>query len=248
MDGISKDLLKIGLTDGESRVYVALSEIGASSVGPIVKKAKVAYSNVYDILNRLLEKGIISFIIKNKTKYFQAVSPKTLVKYLEKKESEIYEQKEILKLIMPKLEQIQHHAPKQDAEVFIGKKGLRTAYTRLNKPGKETIFFYIHHPRYAKESDLFYFSIKDIVMNTSKYRGIANKHSKTSAFFKDKDVKKHFQMKFVDFPIPGNFEICENRLLIVAWQKEVVSVLIESIDIANNFKTYFDSLWKIAYP
>ena len=65
------DLLKIGLTEGESKVYLALTELGSSTVGPIVKKSGVAYSNIYDILHRLIEKGIVSFIIKNKTRYFQ---------------------------------------------------------------------------------------------------------------------------------------------------------------------------------
>ena len=72
------DLLKIGLTEGETKVYLALSKLGSSTVGPIVKESKVAYSNIYDILNRLIEKGIVSFIIKQKTKYFQAASPSNL--------------------------------------------------------------------------------------------------------------------------------------------------------------------------
>ena len=68
------DLLKIGLTEGEAKVYIALTELGSSTVGPIVKKAKVAYSNVYDILNRLIEKGIVSFITKNKRISLKALS------------------------------------------------------------------------------------------------------------------------------------------------------------------------------
>ena len=61
-------LIRIGLTDGEAKTYLALLKTGSSSVGPIVKEAKVAYSNIYDILDRLLEKGLISFILKEKTK------------------------------------------------------------------------------------------------------------------------------------------------------------------------------------
>ena len=38
------ELLKIGLTEGEAKVYLALSELGSSTVGPIVKKTKVANS------------------------------------------------------------------------------------------------------------------------------------------------------------------------------------------------------------
>ena len=49
------NLLKIGLTEGEAKVYLALSELGSSTVGPIVKKSRVAYSNIYDILQQFVD-------------------------------------------------------------------------------------------------------------------------------------------------------------------------------------------------
>src|SRR3989344_8998366 len=118
------DLLKIGLTEGESKVYLALSELGSSSVGPIVKKSRVAYSNIYDILNRLIDKGIVSFIIKNKTKYFQAGPPSNLIYFLDKKQEQIVEQRESLKKMLPELERFQHLEAKEEAEIFLGNNGL----------------------------------------------------------------------------------------------------------------------------
>ena len=79
---IVNNLIKMGLTSGEAKVYVALAEIGSTTVGPIVNKSKVAYSNIYEILNRLIDKGLVSFIIKEKTKYFQAATPNNIKKFL----------------------------------------------------------------------------------------------------------------------------------------------------------------------
>jgi len=235
------DLQKIGLTEGESKVYIALSKIGTSTVGPIVDKAGVAYSNVYDILNRLIEKGIVSFVVKNKTKYFQAVSPKNLLDFINKKEEELASQRKTLVELMPKLEQIQNLGPKQNAEIFIGKKGLKTAYEKLltNDKRYENCFFYIHKERYAKESDLFYLSIRELLNKVSE-RGITNVKSKESSFFKN---NKKIKMKYVDFPLPGNMEVCNNKTLVVSWSSEIVSILIESEDIANNFRNYFNAIW-----
>ena len=98
------NLLEIGLTEGEAKVYLALSKLGSSTVGPVVKESGVAYSNIYDILNRLIEKGIVSFIVKSKTRYFQACSPSNLLDYLDKKEKKMHEEKENLKKILPELE------------------------------------------------------------------------------------------------------------------------------------------------
>ena len=229
------DLLKIGLTEGEAKVYIALTELGSSTVGPIVKKASVAYSNIYDILQRLIEKGIVSYIIKNKTKYFQAVSPSNLIDYLDKKEKDIQSQKESLKKILPQLEKLQEFKPKQEAEIFLGKKGLKTAYEKIlsntNKKDKH-LFFYIHEEKYAKESDLFYFSIQNILKKVG-IRGISNEKGRKSEVTKK---MKFIDYKFVDFPIPGNIEVCKDRLLLVSWEKPIIAVLIHSGSIADNFR------------
>ena len=56
---------KIGLTPGEAEVYEALVELGLSSAGDIIKKANIASSKVYDVLHRLINKGLASYTIKN---------------------------------------------------------------------------------------------------------------------------------------------------------------------------------------
>ena len=82
-------LEELGLTSGESKVYEALLVLGPSTVGPVVKKSNVAYSNIYEILNRLLDKGLVSFIVKQKTKYFQAEDINRIKDYLVLQEKEL---------------------------------------------------------------------------------------------------------------------------------------------------------------
>lgn len=236
------DLLKIGLTEGEAKVYLALSEVGSSTVGPIVKKSGVAYSNIYDILNRLIDKGIVSFIIKNKTKYFQAASPSNLVLYLDKKQEQIVQEKEALKKILPDLEKLQEAKSKQEAEVFIGKKGLRTAYEKLCRNASkkdEILFFYIHDEKYAEESNLFYNSIIDLVSGT-KNRGICNADYEKSWFAKK---SKHLIMRFSNLPLPGNIDIINDKILLVSWGESIFSVLIHSQSLADNLRNYFNEMW-----
>ena len=67
-----KELLaEIGLTERESKVYLALLELGSTTTGPLVKKSEVPNSKVYEILESLQNKGLVSWITKGKTKYFQ---------------------------------------------------------------------------------------------------------------------------------------------------------------------------------
>ena len=210
-----------------------------------IRKITVAYSNVYDILNRLIEKGIVSFIIKNKTKHFQAASPSNLIQYLDKKQEEITQEKEALKKILPELEKLQEAKSKQEAEIFIGKKGLRTAYEKLTQnisKNDEVLFFYIHNEKYAEESNLFYNSIVDLNKKT-KNRGICNKYYKTSWFAKKTN---YLIMRFTDMPIPGNIDITNDKVLFTCWGESIFSVLIHSKSLADNLKNYFNEMWKIA--
>ncbi len=241
---IVDSLKELGLTDGEAKVYVALTELGSSTVGPIVSKSRVAYSNVYEILNRLIEKGLVSFIIKEKTKYFQASSPGNIKEYLNRKQEEIEENKKKLKRILINLEHLQNIPPEQEAEVFVGLKGLRTAYEKLmNGLGKgEHIFFYVHKPEFAEEADTFYLGINSIFKKT-KIRGISNEYGRKSEF---NQKATYINARYAKFPIPGNWEANRDMLLIISWGNPVIAVLVKSKTVVDDFKEYFESVWKVA--
>ena len=232
-------LMNLGLTDGEAKVYLALAKLGSSTVGPIVKEAKVAYSNIYEILNRLLEKGLISFILKEKTKYFQVTNFSRLYEYLDKKEQKIEKEKLSLKKLIPDLEKMQKLQEKQEAEVFIGFNGVRTAYERLleNHFEEEYLFFFIAEQNY-EEVDKFYMRLYNKFKNL-KVKGIANIKYKESKFIK----KTTYKMRYVNIPVPGNIDIHEDKILFTSWTSAPLAILINSKDIADKFKEYFYSIW-----
>lgn len=51
--GVLDDLISMGLTSGEGRVFLALLKMGPAKVGQVVKESHVSYSKVYDVLDRL---------------------------------------------------------------------------------------------------------------------------------------------------------------------------------------------------
>ena len=240
-----RNLVTLGLTEGEAKTYIALMELGPSSAGPIVKKSGDAYSNIYSVLECLIEKGLVSFIIKNKTRQFHAVNPSNLSRYLEKKEQEIAEQKRELQKMLPQLKALQDILPSQEAEVFLGTKGLRTAYEKLVEHSSKknpNLFFYIHDSVYGARADRFYFSIMDLV-NKSWVRGISNELGRTSTFLK---TGKYMQLRYVTFPVPGNIEVCGDNVIIVSWEDPIIAILIHSKQVAGHFRNYFESVWKVA--
>src|SRR3989344_377944 len=129
------DVLKeIGLTTGEVKVYTALLGLGETTTGPIVDRSDVSVSKVYTILNRLGQKGLVSHIIRGKTKHFRAADPRRIVDYIEEKEERLSSEKQELLRIIPLLEsQKGSLLTDETAQIFDGMRGIQTARERSLK-------------------------------------------------------------------------------------------------------------------
>jgi sugar-specific transcriptional regulator TrmB len=82
------NLRELGLSDQESKIYLALISLGKSSSSQIAAEAKVSYGTIYTILAIMERKGLVK-IIPEKTKKFLATTPEDLVKLIEEKEQKL---------------------------------------------------------------------------------------------------------------------------------------------------------------
>ena len=82
-------LRELGFSKNESRVYLALLEIGSSNVGRVAARSGVYRTNVYDALEGLVKKGLSSFVVKKGVKYFEAINPEALLEILRERESKL---------------------------------------------------------------------------------------------------------------------------------------------------------------
>ena len=125
-------LESIGLTKGEIKVYGALLELGESTKTPIANESKVSHGKVYDILERLLTKGLVSVIKKEGIKNFKASNPKKLKEYIQRKKENILTQEKTVENLLPILTSKYTSKRKDtDAEIYFGWNGLKTAYDQM---------------------------------------------------------------------------------------------------------------------
>ena len=114
-------LSSAGLTDAEAKVYLALLQSGSTPAGPIVKKSGLHRATTYQALQRLMEKGLASAVIKGKKRYFSAAEPQRLLDSLR-------ERQEYVEQAVPALTNLAKGAKqKQDVAVYSGTRGIRTA-------------------------------------------------------------------------------------------------------------------------
>ena len=73
-------LEQLGLTEKESRTYLAILELGSSTIKPIATRAGVKRTSIYNFIDRLVSLGLISKVQVRGRNTYQAVSPSSLLR------------------------------------------------------------------------------------------------------------------------------------------------------------------------
>ena len=94
---------------------------------------------------------------------------------------------------------------------------------------------------YEQAADEFFYEIY-VEHKLLDVRVIVNQSFKETNYAKKVD----HPMRYVDSPLPSQIDVCGSKVLIISWQKPIFSVLITAKSFSNNFKEYFEKLWKQA--
>jgi sugar-specific transcriptional regulator TrmB len=243
---MEEELKLLGLNDTDIKVYLTLLELGESLASQIAHKSRIPRASIYDILDRLIKEGLVSYIVKDFKKYFSAADPKTIVKNLDYK-------KERIKEILPDLEKIKSRLGKEatKVEVFEGKKGMQTL---LNMILEEKELFVLGGSRRTAEVMPYYMAkwhkerarrrihVKIIYNDTPEIRKSLKKAKKYL------HAEKEFEYKFLHISYLSSIMtiVFGNKVMLGVWHKEPSGILIESAEIAKTYKQYILDLWKIA--
>jgi len=247
-----KILSQIGLTDSEQRVYLALLELGDSTRGQIVNKSKVAGSKVYELLEKLQEKGLVSIYSQNKVKHFKPVNPKQILNYIEAKKNEIITiEKEANSILPVLLGKFNASKEEQEVELLTGLHGLEIIFReQIDILNRGEICYVIGGTRGSDEVAVQAFFEKIHLLREQKKiktRMLFNLKQKESTQ-KLYSTKKypHTETRFIEHSSPVAINVYKDRTAIIIFGKEISTILIKSQDVANSFEEYFRMLWGIA--
>jgi len=241
-------LRRIGLTNGEIKVYLALLELGSTTTGALIKKSKVSGSKTYEVLDRLGGKGLVGSVVKNNVKYFEAASPERIKDYLEEKKKEIDREKEEIEKIIPALISKQSVAKRGEAKIFFGFEGAKTVYEDVQnlKKGEEILGWGLTE---QPESWEIYFNKKEKQRDD---KGIIHKMIINKKYKSLYNVRKKFPNTFIRFfseelEMPTAVTIWRDKVVLFVITKEnPITILIESPAVAESFRKSFKVLWNFA--
>ncbi len=236
-----KILMDVGLSKNESKVFLSLIEIGPSTGTHIAGKSKVHRTNVYDALERLLQKGLVSYIMKNNKKYFEATNPNNLMNLLKQKEDN-------LRNILPQLLLSKKLSKKTEVKVYEGTVAARNTLLSLLEIG-EPIYMY---GTIKGVKQLFGEHVLNRFQRERTEKKIPQKiiynHDATERI---RELKKLplIEIKVLpqEFDSPMSTNICGDVIYFRLYNRDpTLTIWIKSKDIADIYKKYFQIMWSIA--
>ncbi len=231
-------LKEIGLSDGEIRIYFSVLDMGISTLGAIHEKTGIERRNIYDILNKLIEKGLVSYMVEKRRKSYQCVNPTVLLERIKKKEDALMQ----LEKQIPELLRTYHSSkPKITAEIYRGKSGIKAVFEDMLN-FKENYF--IGSGWYVAKNLPFYWAgyNKRRIQRGVKWYNLVRHELKMTKMPETRLISTKF--------LPEEFSaspmvvfIYGNKVVNVLWSEGFFAFMIESKAVAENYKKYHKYLW-----
>ncbi len=226
-------LSALGLTKAESTIYSSVLKLGSCNVRDISKDCGFHRTNIYDVLEQLKEKGLISFHNEGKTVFYKATNPNTLYGLLNEK-------KEILDSIFPEINSLYKNKFEPiSVEVYKGKEGMKSVFRDMLYSGEDIYGFGIKGQLREKMPIFAEQYISGLKKRKINYYGIYTEENLPSYYTEIRVVSKELSSPVATF-------IYGDKININIWEPDLVAITIKSSLVAKMYKQHFDLLWKIA--
>lgn len=237
-----EELKNLHLTPNEIKIYLFLVEYGVASSPKISRATKIARTNTYHVLDRLIQKGLIDHNLKGKRKVYYAKDPESLYESVD-------EAKKAVGNILPALKGLYHkHENKPQITYYEGLKEIQVLYNMALDVKDFKIFAigstqtlsvimqdYIENhfvPELKKRNIIFH----DILESRSE------KYSQ--------EVYKKILNSFYDTRIIGrkheiytDILIWDDMIALVSLKEPFFGTVIRNTYISQTFKTLYNIIW-----
>ena len=229
-------LQQLGLEEQEVKTYLALLDLGEATATKVAERSGLGRVNMYQILNRLIEKGLSAYLIKNNVKYLTAADPETLLKDLEEKEHN-------LKKILPELKARQKRL-KLDTkvEIYRGTEGINTIFKMILQEKKE---YYMIGGGDEACSGEFETLIRIFLHRAEKLtiKGYLLERKASGFFIGAQEVYRFLPSEYFS---STTLAIWNNKVATFVWTRPYYAIVIENEEVAHSNLATFHYLWKTA--
>jgi len=234
---LNEELKKLGLNEIESKIYLSLLKIPQQTTVALSKNTGINRRTIYDNLELLITKGLVTYNILKGTKFFNANDVRTLKQLIDEK---LF----TLENILPTLKKLQESKfENTKIEILIGKQGIKTILEDAIENNEEV--YWIGGGLHLVESFKFskYIQAKFTKLKIKLLQPKTKEINKRLKFFEKIEYK--FLPKI--FSSSVGLIIYNDKLIIGKLdENEIISIFIRGKEFADTFKIYFNMLWDIS--
>lgn len=248
---LEKELVKLGLSEKEAKVYLASIQIGPSPVQKISQKSKVNRATTYVIIESLMEMGLMSTYEEGKKTFFVAEKPKRLVSFFETKEKELHNKLSKIKDVVPQLDTLYNDlSDKPKVKYYEGVEGLKSVQSDFADSLDIKDEMYIFLPFDDFEQSVLKKKL-DAVRRRRIKKGIKVKIIYTSKEGRREEYEstgkregqEHHFVEHKNYPFKGGMNIYGNKVFMIDYRGKLGGIVIENKTLANLMKTIFKIIW-----
>jgi sugar-specific transcriptional regulator TrmB len=244
-------LEKIGLSKAEIKVYLALLELGSVPSGRIVHETNFRKSTVYESIRRLQEKGLVSYVIKDGMKYFEAAHPERIIDFIYEQKRRLNETELEAKKLIPQLRKgFDILKPHAEAHVLVGVEGFKTMRRDVLRNAKGEHLLVGAISRENEVMPVFFEEWnKQRQKKKIKIKILHKESARGKAMTKKEFMGKYFETKFLpeELESPAIINIYGNRVVNVLWKQNYpICFSLINKEISDSYRKYFNYLWKLA--
>jgi DNA-binding MarR family transcriptional regulator len=242
-----QDLIKFGMTKTEAKIYLELSKLGETKIGDIIKITGLHRGTVYNALNDLIEKGFVGFVDVQEGRMYKVSGKSIFLNVVDEKHKEIEAGKKHIDEFFRQLSRLKQEVTEQKVKVLYGLDAFKMLFLDMYKECRAKKTEYLFMGEGGKMSDavgLGYYKHtqklkKDLKI---KCRIILSRESRSLPYHQYCQGNKRYMPTKV--PSPVNFWIYGSKVLFVIWDsKPLVSIVVQSNQLANGFRNHFEGLW-----
>lgn len=251
-----RELVELGLSEKEAKVYVALLVLGKASAQAIARRASIVRPTTYVILESLTRKGLAGKATGPDAKkmLFRAEAPERLGQYLEQQQRDVADRRRHLVDLLPNLRSLHFSSEgRPRVRLFEGKEGLENLQREFIAASPDEVIGILSDDvmaeQFPRESGEYEQNIRSIRLGS----GISSRHIYTSSrgplHTKEQDRALLRESRFMPtdvLPVNASFAVHGALLSVTSFRNKIIGVLIEHPDIAASFRAVFECLWALA--
>ena len=237
-------------------MYIALQRYGTQATSQLAKKAGMNRGTGYITLHSLLEKGLISKIIRNRVQYFSPREPDHLLHYINEKQRQLERRRGEADTVLHQILALRHpQSARPSLEYFEGAEGARAAMLKTLTAKNKTIFAFTSLKdliefvgtdfldTYTKQRVRAGYTLK-IIRTRKKYDQVKKKLPKENHYETNSKEKREVRFVSDDMTFPVSMYLFDNSIVILSSKKENFAVVMTSKETSGMQKKLFDLLWE----